>query len=101
MIAEFKAFFTAFQQGKEIANPAKWKKNQITVNMLTGFLAALITIAGGFGYKLELSADTISQLSSGIIAAYTVINVILTCITTTKVGLKPKKSINNSDDAIM
>ena len=91
MIAEFKAFFMAFQKGKEIADPAKWKANQIKVNTLVLFLGALIVIARGFGYSIYIDEDTLTKLSYGIISAVSVVNTVLTCITTTKIGIKEKK----------
>ena len=91
MIAEFKAFFTAFQKGKEVADPTKWKTNQITVNTLVALLGSFIVIAGGFGYNLHIDEDTLTKLCSGILAAVSVVNTVLTCITSTKVGIKEKK----------
>lgn len=90
MIAEFKAFFTVFQQGKELANAAKWKKKQISVNNLVAFFSAILLIAGGFGYKIPIDEITLTQLSSGILAAFSIGNGILTCITSSKVGVKSR-----------
>lgn len=91
MIAEFKAFFTLFQKGKEVTNPLFWKNLQTAGNSLAGLISALVVIAGGFGYDLHLSPETISTAGAGIAALYGIGNAILTVITSKKAGLPSKQ----------
>lgn len=88
MIEEFRAFFVAFQEGKELANAKIWKDRQHLGNALLGFLGAVVVILGGFGYKLELDTDTLQNLSGGIVALVGIVNQILTITTSSKVGIK-------------
>lgn len=91
MIKEFQAFFTLFKQGRELSNAAAWKNRQIAGNALTGLLTACMIIANGFGYHIQLDGDLLSTLGAGIAALYTAGNIVLTVITSKKVGLKAKE----------
>lgn len=89
MIREFGAFVTLFQQGKEITNAKAWKNGQMTAN-LVGLLGALLVIAGGFGYDIHIDEAVLQSLAAGIVAAYCVLNTVLSVITSKKVGLPSK-----------
>jgi hypothetical protein len=88
MIQEFKAFFTLFQQGKELTDSKVWKDRQIVGNTLVGVLGAIAVIAKGFGYDFHIDEQTIQAAAMGIAALYGIGNSILTVITSKKVGLK-------------
>lgn len=87
MINEFKAFFTAFQQGKQLARSATWKNRAIATNALVAFLGAVALIAKGFGYDLQLDQDTLAALAGGVAAAVPVFNAVVHVVTSAKVGL--------------
>ena len=91
MIKEFQAVFVVFKQGKEVANPVFWKNIQLAGNNLTALLAAIAVIAAGFGYDLHLSEATLQAAGAGVVAFYTIVNSVLTAITSSKVGLKERK----------
>ncbi len=88
MIKEFRAFFTLFQQGKQLANSAAWKNHQIKANTIAGLIAAAIVIAGGFGYHIAIDEATLQDVGAGVVAIYSVVNTVLTVITSAKVGIK-------------
>ncbi len=90
MIAEFKAFFTAFQQGKELTHSATWKNRQAAGNAVTALLASGVVIAKGFGFDLAIDEQTLTVAGMGIAALVTVANSILTVVTSAKVGRPPK-----------
>lgn len=89
MIKEFQAVWDVFHEGKAVANPALWKTNKIKGDLVV-LISALVTIAGGFGYNITLSQETITALSGGFVAIYTVYSAVMTVITTDKIGIKPK-----------
>ena len=86
MIKEYQAIFDVFRKGKEISNPEKWKKHQISVNTLGVFFVAVFTIAKGMGYDFNVNAATINDFSAGIIATYGIVNSVLTVITSKRAG---------------
>lgn len=78
------ALFDLFRKGSVVANPEAWKYGQITANVLGAFLWAVTTLAATLGFALPITQDQVNDLSAGLLA---VINVVLTVITSAKVGL--------------
>ena len=79
------AFLALFQKGEVIANPEVWKKRQVTVTMLAGFLVAFVNLLVVFGViPMPVNIDTINNIAGGLIAIY---NIIMTYITTDKIGI--------------
>jgi hypothetical protein len=90
MIAEFKAFFTLFQEGKELTNSKVWKNRQNAGNGVIAVLTACAVIANGFGYEIHVDDETLQAAGMGIAAVVAIVNNVLTTITSSKVGVKPK-----------
>lgn len=80
------ALWSLFRKGESVADPAAWKKGQITVTILTPFLLALAHVTNTFGLEVTVDENTATQISVGIIA---LVNVVLTVATTNKIGLAP------------
>ena len=79
------AFLALFQKGEVIANPEVWKKRQVTVTMLAGFLVAFVNLLVVFGViPMPVNIDTINNIAGGLIAIY---NIVMTYITTDKIGI--------------
>ncbi len=78
------AMWSLFHKGEELANADKWKQHQITTTVLAGFILALVQVAGAFGYALPIDSSTATAIGAGIIGF---VNVILTIITSKRVGL--------------
>ncbi len=79
------AFLALFQKGEVIANPEVWKKRQVTVTMLAGFLVAFVNLLVVFGViPMPVNIDTINNIAGGLIAIY---NIVMTYITTDKIGV--------------
>ena len=87
MITEFKSFFIAFREGKELVHATTWKNRTLASNALVAFLGAAAVIAKGFGYDFNLDQETISAVGAGIAAFVTVGNSVMHVITSKKVGL--------------
>lgn len=68
MIDAFKAFFTLFQQGKDLSHKDVWRNRAQLANALTVFLGALVVIAKGFGYDLHVDQDTLNAAAGGVAA---------------------------------
>lgn len=78
------ALFDLFRKGSVVANPEAWKYGQITATVLGAFLWSVARTIDTFGYTLPLDQSQVDQLAAGLL---TVINVVLTVVTSDKVGL--------------
>ena len=88
MINEYRAFLTAFQEGKQLANSKIWKQRQNLVNHLSAFIGACLVISQAFGYHIaDIPADQIDSVVGGVFAAYGIFNTIMTTVTSSKVGI--------------
>lgn len=90
MIKEFSAFLSAFRAGRELANAAAWKRAGNASAALVALLGAAVTIAGGFGYGITLEPGQIEQIAGGVVALVSLVHVVLTTVTSKKVGLPAK-----------
>lgn len=88
MFTKIKAFWQLFQAGKEVADPAKWKRHTITANTLVVFLAALAAVAPTFGVQIPVTDAELQGLAVGILAA---VNIVMHYVTDSKVGYVPKQ----------
>lgn len=80
---KFQAFLTLLQKGGVVADPASWKKGQVTTNVLSPFIIAVAALAGQDGI---ISQEAAIAISGGVVA---VVNVIMTVVSTDKIGLLP------------
>jgi hypothetical protein len=71
--------------GNQVEDPAKWKRRQLLLTLLTASLTALFNILEYYGIEVpfEVSSEVINNISLGILA---VGNGVLTLATSTKVG---------------
>jgi hypothetical protein len=83
-ITKMKALWELFQQGKAVADPAKWKAHQITATMLGGFIIAIVQLAKAFGHEIPVDSDSATAIAGGVVA---VTNIIFTITTSKHVGL--------------
>lgn len=72
------------QLGKSVADPEKWKKHQIQVNVLGGLFIGAAQLAKAFNYDIYLDEDTATAIAGGVIGAA---NWYFTLSTSTKVGV--------------
>ena len=90
------AFFTLFQKGEVIANPAMWKKRQVTATIISGFLVALANLLTVFNLlPVPVDVDAINTIAAGSIALF---NIVMTYITTDKIGVDGNKEIAPDDE---
>lgn len=78
----------ALQKGKVIANASSWKNGQITVNILSGFLAALLAVGSNFGLQLSLTEEETTMIAGIIVSLMGAYNTGVTLISSEKVGTK-------------
>jgi hypothetical protein len=83
MIETLKAAWNVLQAGGVVADPAKWKKRQISANQLAGVFGASALFMRSIGYDLHLDDATTVAVAGGVLA---LVNWLLTVITTDKVG---------------
>lgn len=85
-IKKISAALDVFKQGKAVANPEAWKKGQITVNMLSGFLMAVVALANTFGVSLPITPEIVDQIAYATLGTLAIINPVATVVSTDKVG---------------
>lgn len=90
------ALFNLFRKGQIVANPEAWKNGQITVNVLSAAIIALIGVLQVLGVSHPLLAPIIAFVQLHIDSiAYIIIlinglfNPVATVVSSTKVGLPP------------
>jgi len=86
-MGKIKAIFRVFLVGHAVANPASWKKGQITAGVLATLLSAIFGLVKTFGYDVVLSDEQILQIGGAIVSIYGLFNVGVTVASTDKVGL--------------
>ena len=74
MIDAFKAFFTMYQQGKELTNKEVWRNRARAANVLAIFISAVLVVANGAGYNFNVDQDTINAIAGGVAALVGVFN---------------------------
>lgn len=89
MLNKIKALWEVIQLGKSVADPEKWKKHQIQVNVLGGLFIGVAQLAKAFNYDIYLDEETATTLAAGVIAAF---NWYLTLATSAKVGVGSKST---------
>lgn len=87
MFEKLRAFYSVFQAGKVVANPAAWKRGQMTGGLVAGLLGALIAFAKVFGYDIPLSDEQLLQIGGAAVAVFGLFNAGATVATTDKLGL--------------
>lgn len=95
MFGKLGALWTLFRQGEQISDAAKWKNRQITATALAGVILAACALAKQFGYSVPLDMDSATAIGGGIVA---VVNIVLTIVTTDKVGLRAKGEVTDSKE---
>jgi hypothetical protein len=85
MASKIKAAWRVFKTGEVVANPAAWKKGQITSNMVAALLLALVYAAEAFGYDIPVTGEAIDAIAVGLFA---LVNLVFTVVSTDKVGLQ-------------
>lgn len=91
MLDKLKAIYAVFTVGQSVANPANWKRGQITAAMLASLMGAALSLAKMFGIALPLSDADLLQLGGAVITVYGVCSSGVTVASTDKIGLPALK----------
>ena len=67
MLERLKSYYRIFTIGQSVANPAAWKKGQITGQMVAVLLGAVVTLARAKGINISLSDADLVQLGSAFV----------------------------------
>ena len=84
------AVLDLFRKGESVANKEAWKTGQITATALAGVVMAAANVAAAYGHPMPagLDADSVTTIAGGVIG---IVNLVLTYVTSEKVGLLPAK----------
>jgi hypothetical protein len=77
----------ALKQGEIISNPVTWKNKSKVLNSLVAILSFVVAGLKAFNINFLLTPDQIIIISGLIIAVVMLINIIITVVTTKKIGL--------------
>jgi hypothetical protein len=89
MIESFKAFFTLFQQGKELTNKEVWRNRAHATNVLAGVFSTVLVIANAAGYHFNLDQETINAIAGGVAALVAAFNSFVHTVPVQAVGEPP------------
>lgn len=81
------AAWRVFKAGEVVADPAAWKRGQVTSNAVAALLVALVYAAEAFGYEIPVTGEAIDAMAVGLFA---LVNVVFTVVSTDKVGVPAK-----------
>jgi predicted membrane protein len=89
MLKKIKAGMALMKAGRRVQDPAKWKARQIEASAIVAVLWAAVNSAAAFGIEVPVNAEIVDGLAVAILS---IVNLVLTVITTNKIGLpdKPK-----------
>lgn len=77
--------FGLLYQGREVADPAAWKRGAITVNVLVPALAAAVELLRLFGVPIAITSDQLTAIAGGVLALF---NVVVLAASDRRVGLQ-------------
>ena len=77
-----------FMKGASVANPAAWKKGQITSTALGGLILVVVNTASAFGVSIPIDLDGANAIGAAILV---IVNCVLTVTTSTTVGFGDEK----------
>lgn len=92
---KYAAIFRLFRAGQMVADPAKWKKRQITTTVLATVIWAILDVGRVYGLDIAISQEVIDGIA---IAVLGVVNLVFTVTTTEKIGL-PAGDTTSTDKA--
>lgn len=101
MLRRIKAFWGLLQAGKRVGNPATWKQRQIGVNAVHGLLWAGVTAwMVTTGQDLQISEEVVGEISLALVTAVPALielfNIVITVISSNKVGLRVRDKADNT-----
>lgn len=80
----FGEFLRVLKVGESVANPAAWKKGQITGTMVGILILGLVHLAKRYNVQIPVDQTTADLIGGGIVA---IANVVLTLSTSKTVGI--------------
>lgn len=91
MLTKIKALWSLFRRGEAVADPALWKSRQVEASALVGVILAAVEVCRAFGLDLPVDEASAAAVAGGVLA---VVNIVLTVVTTDKIGLPAKPGTN-------
>jgi len=92
MFAKLKLMYQVLEQGKNLADPAKWKNAQVLAN---GLMVIMATVGSMLPEAYRFEDTTMQNLAFLLGGVGSLANTYLTVATTNKIGLKPKGEGND------
>lgn len=82
------SLFSLLRKGNAVADPALWKNGGAALQAaIVPFLLALGSALDAFGVKLDLTPEAAASIAGGVVA---LVGLLVTYVTSDKVGLPPK-----------
>ena len=82
-------FLEVFEKGSKLFNSAAWKRGDITVSVLAGFLIAVVQLAGGLYPAINqyITQDVINAVAVVLLA---IVNPLIHIATSRSMGVEPR-----------
>lgn len=87
LLNKISAGWKVLKAGEMVANPVAWKRGQITVGYLVGFLSASVVLVRSLGYEIPVSDEQLSAIATVILFIYGLFNNVATSASTDKINL--------------
>lgn len=91
------ALMKVLELGQEVGDPRKWKHNQIYIGKISALIASILVLLKYFFPDMVVSEGFADSAAVAVIGLASFINMVLTIITSKKVGRKPKNEIPRQD----
>jgi hypothetical protein len=72
-MGNFAKIFGLLYQGRQVADPAAWKRGAISVNVLVAALAALVEILRIADVPIAVTTEQLGAIAGGVLALFNVV----------------------------
>lgn len=86
-----KAIWNLLKVGGVVADPAKWKAHQVSVNQVIAALGGVLLLLKGTKYDPHMDNSTVTYIAGGI---FGLVNWLFTVVTTDKIGVFGKPAVS-------
>jgi len=97
---QLSASWQVLKAGESVVNPEAWKRGQITVGYLVGFLSSGVVAAKAFGYELPINDEQIGAIASTILFVYGLFNHAATVASTDKIDITGRETVQQVPDTV-
>jgi hypothetical protein len=95
----FEMLWKILQVGNQVQDPATWKDSGKKLAAVAAILGLIFSLLPLFGVHIDASPETITEWAGALITLGSLFHIVMTAITSRKVGLVGKQDSNNTSPA--